>query len=274
MKSRRPSTPIEDVLRALFYISLGMLAAAVAQLCAQSVKADEIELRPKTPAEIAAGWLPTRDARQVGDFWISYDGRARSARYVLEYFDPDQPQKYSRHSGFRSDPEAPPEARAVDEDYTNSGYDRGHLAASANHGTSDETNRATFVLSNAAPQHPALNRGAWKQLEALIREKTIRPAVIITAPLYIPDPKANRLVIDTIGDNHVWIPTHFGKAILSHDSKGNPIVAHWIIPNDDTRDNALNVYRVTGDEFEAALGIDIWHQLPDELETALEKERL
>ena len=42
--------------------------------------------------------------------------------------------------------------RSTLEDYTNSGYDKGHLAAAANHKRSQREIDQTFVLTNIAPQ--------------------------------------------------------------------------------------------------------------------------
>lgn len=42
--------------------------------------------------------------------------------------------------------------RATNKDYIGSGYDRGHLAAAANHRNSTTAMSQTFLLSNIAPQ--------------------------------------------------------------------------------------------------------------------------
>ena len=42
--------------------------------------------------------------------------------------------------------------RATNKDYQGSGYDRGHMAAAANHRQSVNAMKQTFTLSNTAPQ--------------------------------------------------------------------------------------------------------------------------
>ena len=42
--------------------------------------------------------------------------------------------------------------RSTNKDYSGSGYDRGHLAAAANHRNSESAMNQTFVLSNVSPQ--------------------------------------------------------------------------------------------------------------------------
>ncbi len=59
--------------------------------------------------------------------------------------------------------------RVTHDDYTGSGYDRGHMAPSADRTASEQDNEATFLLTNVLPQTPESNRGAWEQLEAYAR---------------------------------------------------------------------------------------------------------
>ncbi|WP_295854849.1 DNA/RNA non-specific endonuclease [Tardiphaga sp.] len=78
-------------------------------------------------------------------------------------------------------------ARAVDKDYTKSGYDRGHQAASADFSANSAWMDDTFVLSNAVPQEGiGFNRGIWKQFEALVRKlaQDRGELYVITGPIY------------------------------------------------------------------------------------------
>lgn len=55
--------------------------------------------------------------------------------------------------------------RVTHSDYTNSGYDRGHLVRSEERTKTIEDNKSTFILTNIIPQTPDLNRGVWLNLE-------------------------------------------------------------------------------------------------------------
>jgi endonuclease G, mitochondrial len=75
-------------------------------------------------------------------------------------------------------------------DYDRSGYDRGHLANSADFEWDQEANDMTFVMSNMTPQKPKLNRNAWEALEAMTRlwacaagELIVITGPILTSPL-------------------------------------------------------------------------------------------
>lgn len=64
--------------------------------------------------------------------------------------------------------------RVKHSDYTNTGYDRGHLVRSDERTTTEEDNKATFFLTNIIPQTPDLNRLVWLQFEEYLKQLCIR----------------------------------------------------------------------------------------------------
>lgn len=63
--------------------------------------------------------------------------------------------------------------------YTNSGYDRGHLVPAEDMAYSEASLKSTFYYINAIPQNPTLNRSIWKQYEDDIRDISQNDSVII-----------------------------------------------------------------------------------------------
>lgn len=55
--------------------------------------------------------------------------------------------------------------RVKHSDYTNSGYDRGHMVRSEERTKTIEDNKSTFILTNILPQQPDLNQGLWLDFE-------------------------------------------------------------------------------------------------------------
>ncbi|KAF0988357.1 hypothetical protein HZS_5895 [Henneguya salminicola] len=112
--------------------------------------------------------------------------------------------------------------------FRNSGFDRGHLAAYANHMSNYDDNCSTFYLSNVSPQiGVGFNRNIWEQLESharLIKKMKYKKLYTCTGPLFISkflikpkffsDPKKCLIYYNTIGKNQVSVPTHFFKIIL------------------------------------------------------------
>nr|XP_033793535.1 endonuclease domain-containing 1 protein-like [Geotrypetes seraphini] len=63
------------------------------------------------------------------------------------------------------------ESQAVNNDYRNSGFSRGHLNPSQHH--SSEAQIATFTFTNMAPQESTLNSGSWNQYESFLRSSIL-----------------------------------------------------------------------------------------------------
>ncbi|XP_062278058.1 endonuclease domain-containing 1 protein-like [Scomber scombrus] len=60
--------------------------------------------------------------------------------------------------------------QALNDDYDGSGYHRGHLVP-VYHRNAKQCIDATFTLTNAAPQYPKFNSGAWRVAEATVAKK-------------------------------------------------------------------------------------------------------
>lgn len=119
----------------------------------------------------------TDDTNDPDNYLISRD------QYVLSYNrDGGIPNWVSWHlstadmgstdrSSFQPDPDLPQGwYRVRPSDYTNSGYDRGHMAPSADRTLSTEDNLPLFFMSNIVPQAPDNNQGPWVQLEEYCRD--------------------------------------------------------------------------------------------------------
>ena len=128
-----------------------------------------------------------------------------------------------RKTRFNLDPIVPRHVQARHDDYTNTGYDRGHQAAAADFGADQDLMDETFLVTNIAPQEPDLNQQAWKSLEVEIRGWVAQnePVYVVTGPVFY-DPRedgdgqrADGLVeYYTIGPGGVSVPTHFYKIVL------------------------------------------------------------
>lgn len=147
---------------------------------------------------------------------------------------------YPRTSGFSAEPSLPKGRRAELSDYTNSGYDRGHLVPNSDARWHMQVEDDTNVLSNAAPMDINLNRGAWKVLEDRVRVFVVerRSTMLIYAgPIFGPEDKA-------IGLGAVTVPSAFYKVII--DQRTRQVLA-FIYPNapiDAGRSTDLESFRV------------------------------
>ncbi len=102
-----------------------------------------------------------------------------------------------------------PRPRATHQDYTRSGYDRGHLCPAADRSRSKADIRTTFIMTNVCPQAPTLNRGEWKKLETSCRNIARHGQALsihVDAVFWPADTQR-------IGKNRVAVPHGFVKTI-------------------------------------------------------------
>ncbi len=144
------------------------------------------------------------------------------------------------------------------------GYDRGHLAPSADFRYSKKALSESYLYSNMSPQVAKLNRGRWAELEDLVRQYVIKNSIqlfVVSGGVLKPGLKK----IDR-GINKVSIPEQFYKVVLdlpNHRAIG------FIMPNIECESPVMK-YAVTVDSVETITGIDFFYQLPDAEEKSLE----
>lgn len=159
-------------------------------------------------------------------------------------------------------------ARITPAVYTNSGYDRGHLAPNhaiaLHHGK--QAQEETFLMSNIIPQKHGLNAGLWKSLEQKIAGNypgRFGEVWVIAGPVF--------------GENHDWLQRRVAVPeacfmVLVDESEGRVRATAFIFPQVPTSDR-LDDYLVTIDEIEQRTGLDFFAKLPDDAENALEASR-
>jgi endonuclease G len=154
---------------------------------------------------------------------------------------------------------------STNQDYKLSGFDRGHLAPSADFAWSEEAIRSTYLLSNVVPQYPALNRGRWAQLERAVRNhaREADSVMVVSGVLFA---SGQRL---TIGPNRVAVPSFLFKVFLVVKN-GRKYAYGAIIPNDPVVTEPLDTFQRSIDEIEERTGLDFFSHLDDAEEEALE----
>ena len=184
----------------------------------------------------------------------AYDYGIMQPRYILQEISRvEQLIEYERIDSFREDDRIPESFRQQLEHYTGSGYDRGHLAPSADLRTQDE-NSASFLLTNMSPQLGRFNRGVWKELEALIRDEAIKnhKAWCMSGPLWYPDHNISCLTAE--GLRPVPIPNGFFKSVVYETERGKISGKHWVV---DHSEDAKAV-RVPLQRLEWISGLQLW----------------
>ncbi|MBL7775846.1 MAG: DNA/RNA non-specific endonuclease, partial [Saprospiraceae bacterium] len=152
-------------------------------------------------------------------------------------------------------------------EYDGFGYDRGHLAPSADFRWSATALSESYFYSNMSPQLAEFNRGGWSELEALLRGYvTGHPGVqlyVVTGPVL----EAGLPVIER-GVNRVAIPKQFFKVALDWTNRR---AIGFVMPNARIS-YPLESFAVSVDAVEQLTGLDFFNALPDSVENAVEAQ--
>jgi len=149
-------------------------------------------------------------------------------------------------------------------EYDGFGYDRGHLAPSADFRWSQKALSESYFYSNMSPQKPEFNRERWAELESWIRTYVIdfkRSVFVVTGPVLKDGLKQQ-------GVNKVSIPEQFYKIILDLDGEDKKAIA-FLMPNDYCA-YPVSGYVTSVNEVEKLTGLDFFSLLSDEEEDRLE----
>lgn len=202
---------------------------------------------------------------------VGYSYYFRQPKWALEIVDPDL--EMDRSDNFRPDYRVPEMFRADLVDFRGSGYDRGHLVASANQREIEIQNSETFLLSNMSPQAPQFNRRIWRDLETAVRELNDRDDILETYVICGPVFYFDQPVV-TIGDEDsnqvsIPVPNAFFKSVMSEDSRGRLHMWSFLMDNEASNE-PLSTFQVPTTKVERIAGIKLWDRL---VGTEIEREK-
>lgn len=240
----------------------------------------------KIRRDLTAAGLPS-DKNPGNIIWhsayaLEYDEAFEQARWVAHIIPPDVVSGVvSRTNDFRPDSliktgsaiEADYFLKQLQPDstykYDAFGYDRGHLAPSADFRWSAKALSESYLYSNMSPQLGAFNREAWATVEDRVRgylfSNPTSQLYVVTGPvLHEGLPKIER------GVNKVSIPEYYWKVAIDPAKKKG---IGFIMPNKKII-GAIENYAVTIDSVERYTGYDFFSNLPQEIQNDAENQRI
>lgn len=214
---------------------------------------------------------------QKPQYSLSYNRAKATANWVTWRLDSSWIGSTQRQDDFRPDTTLPAGwYQVLDEDYSGSGYDRGHMCPSGDRTNSVPNNSATFLMTNMVPQLAANNQGPWEELESYCRTLAAQGNEV-----YIfSGPTGN---IGTIAQGRVVVPAATWKVVLvlpngsddlSRVTKGTRAFG-IIVPNQPP----LNMqapwrdFRVNVNAVEYLTGYDFFSAIPKNTQEIIEKRR-
>lgn len=248
-------------------ISIGELAWDIWQL----YYGDAVPCQYKAGEEPVFGGYPKRTdgttlrlLKNKG-YCVGYDEALRLPAWsAYRLFDCPEAEVPERPDEFMADKRTL--APVYSEDYTGSGFDRGHLApnfAIARCFGAD-AQRETFLMSNIVPQRHAMNAGIWKSLEqkeAINYTGRFQEIWIVAGP-----------VLGTVQrrlPSGILIPEQMFKIILDV-REGNVRALAFLISQDAGNNVELAGCMCSIDEIERLTSLDFFPELSADVQNALE----
>lgn len=157
-------------------------------------------------------------------------------------------------------------------DYSGSGFDRGHIVPSADRLADPRLNEQTFLMTNIVPQTKALNQFPWQKLESYARSLARRGDTIYQIAGVYGDAGNLR--------GRVTIPTNCWKVIVvltrgrMQITSSTRVIAVDMPNINGIEDVAWQRYQTTVREIEGRTGLNLFSQLPAEVQDAIETQRM
>lgn len=178
-------------------------------------------------------------------FAVVHSGISRTPLWAAEHLT----REGLRHKSKRSNDFHPEHRLNTDErselsDYYRSGYDRGHLAPSADMG-GKKAQYESFTLANMVPQDSNNNRGIWSAIEGATRRFTNQRGelYVITGPIF------DTAAVKRVG-GRVMIPSKLYKAVYDPTSQQ---AAAYLVTNAPSNDyeviSIIQLEQLTGIQF-------------------------
>ncbi|MBD1804076.1 DNA/RNA non-specific endonuclease [Microcoleus sp. FACHB-SPT15] len=205
---------------------------------------------------------------------LSYNNRQGTPNWVSWQLNRSWIGNAQRQNNFRPEPELPDSWYQVrPSDYSNSGYDKGHMAPSADRTKNQADNSATFLMTNIVPQAPDNNQGPWAALEDYCRELVSQGKELYIVAGPFGKSKA-------IAQGKITVPTKTWKVIVVLDPgrgiggiSANTRVIAVEMPNEPgIRNTDWRNYRVSVDKVEATTRYDFLSNVPTTIQKVIESQ--
>lgn len=171
--------------------------------------------------------------------------------------------QYTSTSNFSRDPHVRGR-QASREDYSRSGWDKGHMCPKADLKWSEKAWWESHYFTNVCPQNHEFNAGSWNRLENKVRDWARRygSVHVVCGPVFTD------CQYGTVGSAMVSIPDAFFKALLVPTSNGYAAIA--FLMENRPGNQSLKACAMSVDDLETLLGRDLFPALDDSMEEDVE----
>ncbi len=233
-------------------------------------------------AAVANSGFPNNYLMAKAQYTLAYNNSKGSANWVSWHLSTAWKGPAPRCDCFTQDNTLPTGFyKASTSNYTNTGFDRGHMCPSDDRDLNSTDNAATFVMTNIMPQAPNLNQVTWVALENYCR--TLMNAgnelYIISGGYGSGGTGSLGGTTYTIASGKITVPSNCWKVVVVLPVGSNDVgrvststrVIAVNMPNIQTvNSQTWGNYRVSVDALESILGYDFLSNVPTNIQAAIE----
>ena len=217
-----------------------------------------------------------RNGKDYPTYSLEYSYKYKHSYWIAYRFDNTTGGNVRRNEAYKPDPELPSQYAAKHNDYTNSGYTRGHLCASSDRQYSKEANQQTFYMSNISPQSGnGFNQSgsAWNTGEDKVQAWGYNISRSTDTLYVVKGGTIGEGMIKGYIKNEIAIPKYFFMAVLFRSGDNYKAIGFYM-PHENLKDDPdkkdPKKYLMSIDALEQETGIDFFHNLPDNIENTVE----
>ncbi len=209
------------------------------------------------------------------EYVISYNQNFNSANWAAWNLNSTWIGSTDRYKGkFITDNTLPEDFEHITHnDYTNTGYDRGHIVRSYDRSSNDEANKSTFLMTNIFAQTPDLNRGVWLDFERFIEnlaKKQNKELYIFAGGIYNSNNTINEKI--RIPDSCYKIAVVLNRGEGLECVEYNTMIYAVMIPNiNGIRRDKWQKYAVSVSHIENSSGYNFLTNVPEEIQGIIEQ---
>ena len=212
-----------------------------------------------------------RNGKDYPTYSLEYSYKYKHSYWIAYRFDNTTGGNVGRNEAYKPDPELPSQYAAKHNDYTNSGYTRGHLCASSDRQYSKEANQQTFYMSNISPQSGnGFNQSgsAWNTGEDKVQAWGYNISRSTDTLYVVKGGTIGEGMIKGYIKNEIAIPKYFFMAVLFRSGDNYKAIGFYM-PHENLKDDP-DKKDPKIDALEQETGIDFFHNLPDNIENTVE----
>ena len=213
-------------------------------------------------------WDYNINAQRWSCFQLYNSINFHSSYNVSRYY-ADNDGSLSSTCQYPNDPDLPEKYRLTRDPYKGSGYDHGHICASADRQRATECNYQTFFITNMQPQNNNFNAGIWADMEGQVRTWVNSFDTLYVCKGGTIDKSSYIVKYLGSGENKIPVPQYFFMAVLGKKGNSYKATGFWIDQNNHPSTSIKN-YAVTIQQLEKNTGIDFFCNLPDDIENSVE----